>query len=78
LPTVIFLGDKKNLTFETAAGTMLMFHEGLTDAVRIVNFIKTSLLNLCARNFMFGDGSRHPHLLLHTEVCWLPRCFVLC
>jgi hypothetical protein len=35
---------------------MLVLHEGLADAVKIVSFIKAGLLNSCVWNFMFGDG----------------------
>jgi hypothetical protein len=41
------LYDDKDLAFKTVAKTMLVLHEGLADAVKIVSFIKAGLLNSC-------------------------------
>jgi hypothetical protein len=50
----------------------------LTEAVKIINFIKCNAIN--SRLFLIlceEMGSEHSHLLMHTEVRWLSRGRVL-
>jgi hypothetical protein len=50
----------------------------LTEAVKVVNFIKSRAMNSRLFSILCDEmGSEHDKLLLHTEVRWLPRANVL-
>lgn len=53
-------------------------NDALTQAVKIVNFIRASALNSRLFEILCREmGSEHEHLLLHAEVRWLSRGKVL-
>jgi hypothetical protein len=50
----------------------------LTEAVKVVNFIKSTVTNSRLFSILCNDmGSEHDKLLHHTEVRWLSRRNVL-
>jgi hypothetical protein len=55
-----------------------IFKTVLTEAVKVVNFIKSRATNSRLFSILCSEmGSEHDKLLLHTEVRWLPRGNVL-